>query len=125
MLKTLFFIGLGSFCGGICRFLLTRLMQYHTTLTFPWGTGVVNITGCLFIGLLFGCFEKGHLLNDDLRLFLTVGLCGGFTTFSTFMNENFLLLRENNFLYFILYTAISLVLGLAAVYGGYQATKLF
>ena len=98
MFKTLFIIGLGSFCGGIFRFLLTRFVQNHFLATF-------------------------NLLNTDLRLFLTVGLCGGFTTFSSFMNENFVLLREQNYLYFMSYTVLSIVLGLTAVYVGHLIVK--
>ena len=100
MFKTLFIIGLGSFCGGIFRFLLTRFVQNHFLAAFPFGTMIVNITGCL-----------------------TVGLCGGFTTFSTFMNENFVLLREQNYLYFMSYTVLSIVLGLTAVYVGHLIVK--
>ena len=103
MFKTLFIIGLGSFCGGIFRFLLTRFVQNHFLAAFPFGTMIVNITG--------------------LRLFLTVGLCGGFTTFSSFMNENFVLLREQNYLYFMSYTVLSIVLGLTAVYVGHLIVK--
>ena len=84
---------------------------------------IVNITGCLLIGIFYGLFERGNLLNTDLRLFLTVGLCGGFTTFSSFMNENFVLLREQNYLYFMSYTALSIVLGLTAVYVGHLIVK--
>ena len=79
--------------------------------------------GCLLIGIFYGLFERGHLFNADIRLFLTVGLCGGFTTFSTFMNENFVLLREQNYLYFISYTALSVILGLTAIYAGHLIAK--
>lgn len=123
MFKTLLIIGLGSFCGGIFRFLLTRFVQNHYLVAFPFGTMVVNIAGCLLIGIFYGLFERGNLLNTDLRLFLTVGLCGGFTTFSTFMNENFVLLREQNYLYFMSYTVLSIILGLTAVYAGHLIVK--
>ena len=86
MLRTLLFIGMGSFIGGIARFLLARWVQGGTGSSFPFGTLAVNVLGCLAIGLLYGIFERGNLMNPDLRLFLTVGLCGGFTTFSTFVH---------------------------------------
>lgn len=124
MLRTLFFIGIGSFCGGVFRFLLTRFI-HNATHSLPMGTFVVNILGCLLIGLLYGIFERGNLLNNELRLFLTVGLCGGFTTFSTFLNENFMLFREGQFLYFILYTTLSIIVGLFAVYLGHLIIKIF
>lgn len=123
MFKTLLIIGLGSFCGGIFRFLLTRFVQHHFLSAFPFGTMAVNIAGCLLIGIFYGLFERGHLFNADIRLFLTVGLCGGFTTFSTFINENFVLLREQNYLYFISYSALSIILGLTAIYVGHLMTK--
>ena len=123
MFKTLLIIGLGSFCGGIFRFLLTRFVQNHFLATFPFGTMIVNIVGCFLIGIFYALFERGNLLNTDLRLFLTGGLCGGFTTFSTFMNENFVLLREQNYLYFMSYTVLSIVLGLTAVYVGHLIIK--
>ena len=75
MFKTLLIIGLGSFCGGIFRFLLTRFVQHHFLSAFPFGTMAVNIAGCLLIGIFYGLFERGHLFNADIRLFLTVGLC--------------------------------------------------
>lgn len=123
MFKTLLIIGLGSFCGGIFRFLLARFVQHHFLWTFPFSTMAVNIAGCLLIGIFYDLFERGNLLNTDLRSFLTVGLCGGFTTFSTFMNENFMLLREQNYLYFMSYTILCIVLGLTAVYVGHLIIK--
>lgn len=125
MLKTLVFVGIGSFLGGIFRFLLSRFIVFHFPHTFPLGTFLVNLTGCLAIGIFYGLFEKGHLLNAELRLFLIVGLCGGFTTFSAFINENFLLLREQYFFYFALYTGLSIILGLLATYAGYQLIRQF
>lgn len=124
MYRTLFFIGIGSFCGGILRFLLTRLVQNHFLQAFPLGTLVVNVLGCLLIGIFYGLFERGSMLNPDLRMFFTVGLCGGFTTFSTFLNENFMLLRDQNFCYFLLYTTLSFVIGLVAIYLGHLIVKL-
>ena len=124
MLKTLFIIGMGSFTGGILRYLLTRWMHPATFITFPTGTFLVNIMGCFAIGLFYGFMEKGSLMNINLRLFLTVGLCGGFTTFSTFMNENFELAQEGNFLYLCLYTGLSLFVGFAMLYFGHLIVKL-
>jgi CrcB protein len=125
MLKTLFFIGSGSFIGGIARYLISRLVQNSIASSFPFGTMVVNLLGCLLIGLIFGVSERTNLINDEWRIFLTIGFCGGFTTFSTFANENMILLREGNFLYFSLYTGLSVFLGLVAVFFGNALTKMF
>ena len=99
MLKTLLFIGMGSFTGGVLRYLISRYVQNFLTPSFPLGTLLVNILGCFAIGLFYGLFERGNLMNPNLKMFLTVGFCGGFTTFSTFMNENFQLIKDG-FLFF-------------------------
>lgn len=124
MLKTLMFIGAGSFAGGIARYLLSRAIQIHVATAFPWGTMVVNVLGCLFIGLLYGLFERGNLLNGELRMFLTVGFCGGFTTFSTFVHENYTLFNDENFLHFTFYSVLSFGLGLLAAYFGHLIIKM-
>lgn len=123
MLKTLLFIGMGSFIGGVLRYLLFRFFQFYVSHSFPLGTLVINILGCFGIGLLFGLFERGNLMNNDLRLFLTVGLCGGFTTFSTFMGETVQLFRDGNFLYFFLYIFASLILSFLMFYLGQWLVK--
>jgi CrcB protein len=125
MLKTLLIIGSGSFIGGIARYLTARAVQNSLISSFPYGTMVVNILGCLLIGLIFGISEKTNLINDEWRVFLTVGFCGGFTTFSTFANENMTLLRDGDFYNFALYTGLSVFLGLVAVFLGNGVTKIF
>ena len=123
MMKILLMVGLGSFAGGVLRFLLTRFVQINSMSSFPWGTTAVNLLGCLVLGVLYGLFSRGLLLHTETRLFLTVGLCGGFTTFSTLMNESFLLLKEGNFPAFFLYTLLSFAGGLSAIGLGYLAAR--
>ncbi len=125
MLKILLAIGSGSFLGGIARYLLSRGIQNSVISSFPFGTFWVNIIGCFLIGLFFGLSERGNLSNAELRMFLTVGFCGGFTTFSTFSNENISLLRDGSFLYFSLYAGLSVFVGLLATFGGNALTKIF
>lgn len=125
MIRTLLFIGAGSFLGGIARYLLTKFVQTGTSSSFPFGTLAVNVLGCLAIGILYGLFERGSLLNPDLRMFLTIGFCGGFTTFSTFVHENYTLFENENFLHFACYSVSSFALGLAAAYLGHFIIKAF
>lgn len=123
-LKILLIIGSGGFIGTIARYLLSRWITEISGPTFPMATLIINLLGSLLIGLFYGLSERGSLLSTEWRLFLTVGLCGGFTTFSTFATENLLLLRDNELFYFALYAGLSLFLSLVAVFLGVSITKL-
>lgn len=125
MLKLILIIGTGSFIGGVSRFLASRYIQNTIISGFPYGTLFVNVLGCLLIGIFYGMSERGNFMSPEMRLFLTVGFCGGFTTFSTFASENLSLLKDGNFFYFALYTALSVFLGLMATYFGNLVTKMF
>mgnify|MGYP001209381282 CR=1 FL=1 len=118
MIKLILIAGAGGFLGTISRFLASRYLQNLLLSSFPFGTFFVNITGCLLIGIFFGISEKGNFLSPEWRMFLTVGFCGGFTTFSTFAQENLSLLRDGDFFYFAMYTGLSVFLGLMATYLG-------
>jgi fluoride exporter len=124
MLKNFFIVGFGSFFGGGFRFFLSKYIQNRYEKSFPFGTFFVNILGCLLIGLFYGLFDHGNIINPDYMLFLTVGICGGFTTFSTFMNENFQLFKAANYFHFSMYIISSVSGGLFAVYLGHLITKL-
>jgi fluoride exporter len=125
MIRTLILVGTGGFLGSISRFLASRFVQNIFPEAFPLGTFLVNITGCFLIGLIYGASEKSSLLTQGWKLFLAVGFCGGFTTFSTFANENLALLRDGEFFMFILYTGLSVFLGIAATFAGVLITKIF
>ncbi|MFA6951163.1 MAG: fluoride efflux transporter CrcB [Lentimicrobiaceae bacterium] len=118
MLKLILIIGTGSFIGGVLRFLTSRLIQNSVFSSFPYGTFMVNILGCLFIGIFYGISERGNMMSAEWRMFLTVGFCGGFTTFSTFANENLALLRDGNVFYSALYISLSVFVGILATYSG-------
>ena len=117
-LKTILIIFAGSGIGGVARYGMQTWVFRIYPFTFPLGTFIVNITGCFLIGLFYALSEKGNLLSPEWRLALTTGLCGGFTTFSTFAYENMSLLRTGDYLYFGLYVAGSVIFGITAVYGG-------
>ena len=121
-MKLVLFIGAGSFIGGICRYLLSLLIQTKTTTHFPLNTLIVNIIGCFFIGIVFGIFEKGQMSNE-WKLFFATGVIGGFTTFSAFSNETFILFREGHAGYALLYVGASVLLGLLATYTAYLLVK--
>jgi fluoride exporter len=125
MIKTLLLIGTGGFLGSISRFLASRFMQNNFPSAFPFGTFFVNITGCFLIGLIYGISERSTLLNSGWKMFLTAGFCGGFTTFSTFANENLALLRDGDLFHFLIYTGLSVFLGIAATFFGVLITKIF
>ena len=121
-MKELLLVCIGSFFGGGARYLVGKAIQSWACVSFPWGTMAVNVIGCFLIGLLSGMSLSGQL-SPTTKLILITGFCGGFTTFSTFMNENLLLGREGALLSALLYTFASLALGLLAVLVGYQIVR--
>lgn len=118
-MKELLLVSIGSFFGGGLRFLVGKWLSQWLIMSFPWGTFAVNVVGCFLIGVLSSLSLGGHL-SPNLKLLLATGLCGGFTTFSTFMNENLLLARDGNITTAAIYTALSLLLGMAALVAGYK-----
>jgi len=118
-MKEVLLVGVGGFAGSIARYLVSKLNVSWQLLAIPMGTLTVNILGSLLIGLLVGLSAKSNLISNELRLLLMVGFCGGFTTFSSFTNENFILMQNGQFLTVLLYSAISITLGFLAVYLGY------
>ena len=124
MLKQLLLIGAGGFIGSVARFLVSKLNTRVEWFSIPIGTLTVNVLGSLLIGFLIGISEKSPILTVEWRMFLMVGLCGGFTTFSSFSGENLVLLKNGQILPMLLYTGLSIFLGFIAVYLGYISTKL-
>jgi len=124
MLKNILIIGTGGFVGSVARYLVSQLNLSVSFLSIPVGTLLVNIIGSFAIGFLTGIAEKSMILTPAWRLFLMVGLCGGFTTFSAFANENLMLMHNGQFISVLLYTGLSIFLGFLAVYLGYVLTNL-
>ena len=123
MIKSLLIVGLGSFCGGALRYYISTLMKSACSQGFPWGTLSINLVGCLLIGLLLGIFSRCGVQSNSWSLLLTVGLCGGFTTFSTFANESLQMLQSGNTLNLLIYILASVIVGIALVALGYWIVK--
>lgn len=115
----------GSGIGGVLRYLIQKFFVNAGYVNFPTGTFVVNVLGCFLIGLFNALAAKNNLISPELQLALTTGFCGGFTTFSTFANENMNLLRNGDYVYFSLYVILSVALGIVAVILGTNAARLF
>lgn len=123
MLKTLLIVGLGGGIGSVFRYLTSVWTQKLVQSAFPWATFIVNVLGCLIIGILVGFFTKQQIENLDLKLLFVTGFCGGFTTFSAFALENMKLFQTENSLLALLYIALSVILGVFAVWTGMMITK--
>ncbi len=124
-MKEVLIVSIGSFFGGGMRYWVSKMVQSCTVIAFPFGTMAVNVAGCLIIGFLSGLnWREGGWMSPSAKLLLTTGFCGGFTTFSTFMNEGAGLMKEENYLYMMLYLFGSLALGLIAVLAGHYLAKM-
>ena len=122
-MKQLLLVGAGGFIGSVARFWVSKLNLYIHFLSIPIGTMTVNVIGSFIIGILTGIAAKSELISFNMRLFLMVGICGGFTTFSSFTNENFTLLQNGQILSSLLYTGLSIFFGFLAVYLGFTITN--
>ncbi|NOU61484.1 fluoride efflux transporter CrcB [Marinifilum caeruleilacunae] len=125
MLRTLLLIGMGGFLGSVSRFLIGQGLHRLFDTIFPIGTMTVNIVGSFIIGVVYSLAERDNLISPEVRMFLAVGFCGGFTTFSSFAFDKLNLLKDSGFLYLSMYLGGSVFLGLLAVYLGTQIHKLF
>lgn len=118
LIKGMLLAGSGGFIGTCCRFLVEKLCSYSIHGSFPWGTFLVNIIGSFIIGVLFGLVEKTQLISTNMNILLITGFCGGFTTFSSLSHDMLVLLQNRQWTVFILYTALTFVLGLLLVWAG-------
>ena len=119
----LFLVALGGALGAVCRYLAGNAISKAVGSALPWGTFLINLGGCFAMGLLMTVIVERELLPAAWRLFLCVGLLGGFTTFSSFGYEALMLLAEGNILAAAGYAGGSVVLGLAAAGVGVLAAR--
>lgn len=124
MKLSLLLIAIGGLIGTVLRYLTAIYFFKVTHSGFPYGTFAANIIGCFAIGLVYGLSGRFDWLTQEWRLFLATGLCGGYTTFSSFTYENLQLLQQGNYALFGLYSLISFAGGLLAAYVGLMLIKI-
>lgn len=119
-------VGAGSALGGIARYAVSLAVAGRFSGCFPWATFLVNVLGSLAIGVLSGLIARqsgGGSAAEMIRAFAVVGVCGGFTTFSTFSNEAFRLIESSNWTMAALYVVGSALAGVLAVFIGYLLAR--
>ena len=122
IIRNILAVGAGSFIGGVARHLVSLAMK-GIGKGFPWATLTVNLLGCLLIGLLWGLLSRNATESTSWGLFLTVGLCGGFTTFSTFSKEALTMLQAGQIGGFATYVVVSVLAGIALAALGYYVAR--
>lgn len=116
----LLYVAVGGAVGSVARYLLSVWIQSSVLSVFPFATFIINLLGCLLIGVFCGLADRHIFINNSLKLLLVTGLCGGFTTFSTFSEESLSLVRQDHILYAALYVTSSVCLGILMVYLGFR-----
>lgn len=125
-MREILLVGGGSFIGGIGRYGLAQLMfRFIPDARFPIATFLANFLGCFAIGLLMGSDESRNLVTPNLRLFLVVGILGGFTTFSTFGYDTVALLRSGRGDLALMNVLLSVIICLSAVWIGLRIPRFF
>jgi fluoride exporter len=119
----LLYVAIGSALGGVARYLLGGLVQRIFETTFPVGTLLINISGSLLLGAIMGYAMDTPTLSPNLRAFLTIGLCGGYTTFSTFSYETVSLLNDGEWTRAGFYVVASVALALISTLLGFALAR--
>lgn len=123
MIKATLIAGAGGFIGTALRFLSEKLGAVLCHGSFPLGTFIANICGCFLIGIFYGWVAKRSFMTKNLNVFLITGLCGGFTTFSSFSDDMIQLIEKGDLTTFWLYMASTIVLGIIMVALGIAAVS--
>jgi len=124
MIKNILLVGLGGGLGSILRYLTSVYTAKYYIGIFPLPTFIVNVLGCIVIGILIGFSDKAELLDSEMKLLLITGFCGGYTTFSTFSSENMFLYSNGYYATLIVYALSSVLVGLLGVYLGTLVSKI-
>jgi fluoride exporter len=121
--KLFWAVAVGAALGGLARFYLGDFIQHRAGIGFPAGTLVINITGSFLIGLFFRYALQSAVIGPEMRIFLTTGFCGGYTTFSTFSYDTIMLLQDGEYGRASLYVGTSVAFALAATVLGIAAAN--
>jgi CrcB protein len=122
-MKLFWGIAVGAAAGGVSRYYLTVAMQHRFGDAFPWGTLLINITGSLLLGFIIRYAIATPSVSLELRLMLTTGFCGGYTTFSAYSYETALMLESGDYGRAALYSLGSVALGLLATFAGFMLAR--
>ncbi len=122
-MRALLFVGIGGGLGSILRYTISLFVGRHVPIVFPVGTFLVNISGCFLIGFFYSLATRYTGFGPEWRLFLITGICGGYTTFSTFSYDGLILLKQGSAISFIIYAVGSVVIGLLATLAGVAIFK--
>ena len=122
MIKDIFLVFIGGGLGSVCRYLISDT-NYFKKFVFPYPTLLTNLLGCFLIGLALGWSIKNSNIDSSLVILFTVGFCGGFTTFSSFSQENLTLINNNQLTYLFMYVFSSILVGIFSVFLGLKISK--
>jgi CrcB protein len=117
-------VSIGAALGGALRYWLSNAVYKILPPTFPYGTLIVNIAGSFLLGLIIFGLDEKELISGGVKLFLTIGICGGFTTFSTFSYETFALIRDSQYWLAALNIILSVTLCLIGIVLSYFLVKI-
>jgi CrcB protein len=123
ILRTFWAVAVGAALGGVSRYYLASAVQHRAGTIFPWGTLLVNVSGSLLLGFIVRYALATPTISVELRALLTAGFCGGYTTFSTYSFETATLLEDGQYARAGAYAFGSMVVALAATFGGFVLAR--
>jgi len=123
MWNSLILIFIGGGLGSVLRFIIGHYVSKKVESGIPWGTLIVNILGSFLLGAIIGYVDKMNWTSSQYIVFFTIGFCGGFTTFSTFSIENAMLIKNGDWVLFLSYTLLSIIIGILTAFGGFLLLK--
>ncbi len=122
-MRSLLFVGIGGGVGSMLRYGISLFVGRNVPIVFPLGTFLVNCSGCFLIGVFYAFASRYAWFSEEWRLLLITGICGGYTTFSTFSYDGFYLLKSGSYFSFIMYVFGTLMVGMLATFAGVTIFK--